>query len=54
MGEELSVTLGEESQKQAVRYPTSCSLVVINRCPLACKMCHMWKAEHNPNEMTIE
>ncbi|MBU1863702.1 MAG: radical SAM protein [Candidatus Omnitrophica bacterium] len=35
-------------------YPTSCSLVVLNRCLLQCKMCHMWKAPRVDDEVTIE
>ncbi len=37
-----------------IKRPTSCSLVVINGCPLRCKMCHMWKAPSMDNEVKID
>ena len=50
----LFSSLFVRKKTQPVRYPTSCSIVVTNRCFLKCKMCHMWKTEIPPNEITSD
>lgn len=47
------------SKKDAIdintlRKPTSCSLIVLNRCCLKCIMCHMWHAPVSESEITIK
>jgi len=34
--------------------PFSCSMVLLTRCMLKCKMCHMWKTESDKNELNID
>jgi len=49
-----STKMKADQKGSDVRYPTSCSLVLLNRCCLACKMCHMWKTQQSPTEISIE
>ena len=51
---DIETQIQTEEADQTIKKPTSCSLVVVNSCPLRCKMCHMWKMPRDPHEVSIE
>ncbi len=40
-------------EKIQVKRPVSCSVEVLRRCLLRCKMCYMWKYNSNPEEIAV-